>query len=80
MTSLYMYYNFSFALVERSVCHEPTIFVLINVFTLLAYCLLTTVLVLTLTMDVLYHLLSIANLMPQRHCDDEDYGRIGLSS
>ena len=35
MTSLYMYYAFSFVLVEHSVGHEP-IFVLINVFTLLA--------------------------------------------
>ena len=35
MTSLYMYYALSFVLVEHFVCHEP-IFVLINVFTLLA--------------------------------------------
>ena len=35
MTSLYIYYGLSLALVELSVCSEP-IFVLINVFTLLA--------------------------------------------
>ena len=35
ITSLYMYYALSFVLVEHSECHEP-VFVLINVFTLLA--------------------------------------------
>ena len=41
-------YAFRFVLVEHSVSHEP-IFVLINVFTLLASCFLSTLLVLILT-------------------------------
>ena len=44
-----MYYVPRFVFVEHSVCHEP-ISVLINVFTLLAWCLLSTLWVLALTM------------------------------
>ena len=66
MTSLYMYYAPCFLLVEHSVFHEPT-FVLINVFKLLAYCLLSTLLVLTLTMHELCHWLPIADMSPQCH-------------
>ena len=79
MASLNMYYALSFVLVEHSVCHEP-IFVLINVFTLLASCLLSTLLVLTLTMHELHHWPSIAGMSPQSHCGDEEDGPIGLSS
>ena len=62
-----------------TVCHEP-ISVLINIFTLLAWCLLSTLLVLTLTMRELCHWPSIAGMPPQSHCGDEEDGRIGLSS
>ena len=40
-TSMCMYYTPCFVLVEHTVCHEP-IFVLINVFMLLASCFLST--------------------------------------
>ena len=63
MTSLYMYYALYFVHVEHSVCHEP-ISVLINIFMLLAYCLLSTLLVLTLTMCELHHWPSIAAMSP----------------
>ena len=79
MTSLYKYYALGFVLVEHSMCHEP-IFVLINVFTLFALCLLSTLLVLTLTMHELRHWPSIAGMSPQNYCDDEEDGCIGLSS
>ena len=59
MTSLYMYYAPCFVLVEHSVCHEP-VSVLINIFTLLVWCLLSTLLVLTLTIRELRHWPSIA--------------------
>ena len=68
-----------FVLVEHSVCHGP-ISVLIDVFRLLAWCLLSTLLVLTLTMRELRHWPSIAGMLLQSHCGDEEYGRIGLSS
>ena len=77
--TLYLYYALCFMLVEHSVCHEP-ISVLINVFMLRASCLLSTLLVLTLTMHELRHCLSIAGMSPQSHCGDEEDGRIGLSS
>ena len=48
---------------------------LINIFTLLAECLLSTLLVLTLTMRELHHWPS-----PQSHYGDEEDGYIGLSS
>ena len=79
MTSLHMYYALCFMHVEYSVCHEP-ISVLINVFTLLSSCLLSTLLVLRLTMCELRQWPSIAVMLPQNHCDDEEDGRIGLSS
>ena len=79
MTSLYMYHALSFVLIEHSVCHEP-IFILINVFTLLAYCLLSTLLVLTITMRELRHWPSIAGMSPQSHCGDEEDWCIGFSS
>ena len=77
--TIYVYYVLCFMLVEDPVCHEP-ISVLINVFMLLAYCLLSTLLVLTLTMCELCHWPSIAGMLPQSHCGDEEDGRIGLSS
>ena len=64
MTSLYMYYAPCSVLVEHSLCHDP-ISVLIKVFTLLAKCLLSTLLVLTLTMRELHHWPSIAGMSPQ---------------
>ena len=54
-----MYYALCSALVKRYVCHKP-ISVLINAFTLLACCLLNTLLVLTLTMCQLCYWLFIA--------------------
>ena len=78
MTSLYMYYALSFVLLEHSVFHEP-IFVFINVFTLLPYSLLSTLLVLTLTMHEQRHWPSIADMLPQSHSGDEEDGWIGLS-
>ena len=68
-----------FVLVEHSVCREP-ISVLINAFTLRAYCLLSTLLVLTLTMRELSHWPSIAGMSLQSHCGNEEDGRTGLSS
>ena len=54
---------------------EPT-FVLINIFMLLGQCLLSTLLVPTLTMRELCHWPSIAGMSPQNHCGDEEDGRI----
>ena len=79
MTSQYKYYALSFVLVEHSVCNE-LIFVLINVIMLLAQCLLSTLLVLTLVMCELHHWPPIAGILPESHCSDEEDGRIGLSS
>ena len=79
MASLYMYNALCFVYIEHSVCHEP-ISVSINIYTPLAQCLLSTLLVLTLTMLELPHWPSIASMLPQRHCGDEEDGRIGLSS
>ena len=47
---------------------------------LLALCLLSTLLVLTLTMPELRHWPSIAGTSQQSHCGDKRDGRIGLSS
>ena len=47
---------------------------------LFALCLLSTLLVLTLTMRQLRYWPSIAGIPPQGHCGDEENGRIGLSS
>ena len=74
-----MYYALCFVHFEHSVCHEP-ISVLINIFMLLAYRLLSTLLVLTLTVRELRHWPSIAGMLLQSHCGDEEDGRIGLSS
>ena len=79
ITSLYMYYAPCFVLVEHSVCHEP-ISVLINIFTLLVWCLLNTMLLVTLTMCEFRHWPSIAGMSPQNHYGDEEDGRTGLSS
>ena len=79
MTSLYMFYVLGFVPFEHSMCHKP-IPVLINVFTLLAQCLLSTLLVLVLKMCELRHRLSIVGMLPQSHCGNEEDGRIGLSS
>ena len=62
-----------------TVCHEP-ISILINIFTHLTWCLLSTLLVLTIKMRELCHWLSIAGMSPQSHCGDKEDGRIGLSS
>ena len=70
MISLYIYYPLSLVLFEHSVCHEQ-IFVLINVFMLLAWYLLTTLLVLTLTIHKLRHWPSTTGISPQSHCGDE---------
>ena len=74
-----MYYTLSFVLVEHYVRHEQT-FVLIHVFVLLAYCLLSTLLVLTLTVCKLRNWFSIASIVPQSHFDNEEDRRIRLSS
>ena len=66
-------------LVKHSVCHEP-IFVLINVIMLLALCLLSILLVLTLIMRERRHWPFIAGMSPQSHSGDEEDGRIGLFS
>ena len=63
-----------------TVCYEP-ISVLINIFTLLTWCLLSTLLVLTIR--GLCHWPSIAGISPESHCGDEEeeeYERTGLSS
>ena len=75
MTSLYMYYAPCFVLFEHCVCHEP-ISVLINVFMLLAWCLLSTLLVLALTLREPRHWPSIVGMSAQSHCGDEEDGRI----
>ena len=62
-----------------TVCHE-LISVSINIFTLLAWCFLSTLLVITLTMRELCHWPSIAGMSPKSHCGDEEDGRIGLPS
>ena len=77
-TSLYMYYALCFVHVEHSVCNEP-ISVLITVFAFLAQCLLSALLLLTLTMYELRQWPSIAGMSPQNHCGDEEDGCIGLS-
>ena len=65
MTLLYMYYPACFVLVEHFVYHKP-ISVLINIFTLLALCLLSILLVLTLTKQELHDWPSIASMLPQK--------------
>ena len=47
---------------------------------LFALCLLSTLLVLTLTMRELHCWPSIAGMLAQSHCGDEEDGHIGLSS
>ena len=56
--------------------HTEPISVLINIFMLLGQCLLSTLLVPTLTMCELCHWPSIAGMSPQSHCGDEEDGRI----
>ena len=73
-----MNYAPTFVLVYHSLCYQP-IFVLINVFKLLAYYLLSTLLVLTLTMGELRFLASIASMLSQSNCNYEEDKRIGLS-
>ena len=51
-----------------------------NIFTLVALCLLRTLLFLILTMHEFYHWPSIGSMLPQRHCGDEEDERIGLYS
>ena len=66
MISLNMYNTPGFVLVQQSVCHE-SFSALINVFLLLAYCLLSTLLAVTLRMRERHHWPSIADMAPQRH-------------
>ena len=73
MASPYMYYALCFVHAEHSLFHEP-ISVLINIFVLLAQCLLSTLLVLTLTMYEFQHWPSIAGMLLQSHCRDEEDG------
>ena len=72
MTSVYIYNAPCIVFFEQSVCHEP-ISVLINGFMLLAYCLLSTLLVVTLTMRELHHWPSIADMEPQRYSGENPY-------
>ena len=65
-------------LVEQSVYHEP-VSVFIHIFTLLALRLSFRLLVLILTMSELCHWLSIARMLPQNHCADEEDRCIWLS-
>ena len=73
MASPYMYYALCFVHAEYSLFHEP-ISVLINIFVLLAQCLLSTLLVLTLTMYEFQHWPSIAGMLLQSDCRDEEDG------
>ena len=68
-----------FVLVNFYMCHKP-ISVLIKIFTLLAWCLLNTLVILTLTMRELRHWPSISGMSPQSNCGDEEDRRIGLFS
>ena len=79
MASLYMYYAPCFVLIEHSMFYE-TMSVLIDVFIILSYCLLSTLLVLTLTVRELRHQSFIASMSPQIHFGDEEDGHIGLPS
>ena len=79
MTLLYLQYAPWFVLVEHTVHRQP-FSVLTNVFTLQAYCLLSTLLVLTLSMCELCHCPSMASMSPQNNCDNEEDGHIGLLS
>ena len=63
MISLNMHYAFSFVLVEHFVCHEG-IFALMNVFTFIAWGLLSTLLAPRQIMRELLHWPSIARQLP----------------
>ena len=54
------------------------VFVSINLFTHLAQCLLSSLLVLTLTMRELRHWPPIAGMSPRGHCGDEGDGQIQI--
>ena len=73
-----IYYALCFLHVRHSVGHEA-IFVLINLFTLLAQGFFSTLLVLTLSMLELGHCPSIASTSLQSDCGVEKDSRIGLS-
>ena len=79
MASLYINYVTCFTLVEHSVCHE-TVSVSMNVFTIFASCLLSTLLVLTLTVRELRHWPSEIGILSQNYSSDEKDGRTGSSS
>ena len=69
ITSLYIYNAPCVVFFEQSLCHEP-VSVLINSFTVVYYCLLSTLLVVTLTLLELHHWLCIAGMEPQRYCGE----------
>ena len=71
MTSLYIHYTLSFVLNDHSVHDEPS-FVLTHVFMHHAHCLLSSLLVLTLTMQKLHHWPSIISMLSQGLCGNED--------
>ena len=69
ITSLCLYYAPCLVRIKHSVYHEP-ISVLINVFTLFASYLLSTLLVLILTMHEIRQWSFKAGMLPQSHCGD----------
>ena len=78
---LVTYFESKFSFLENTIWFlGKNNFVLINVFTLRAKCLLSTLLVLTLIMHELGHWSSIAGLSPQSHYGDEEDWHTGLSS
>ena len=79
MPSLYMYYALCFVHAQHSVSYEP-ISVLINIFMVLALCLLSTLFVLTLRIPELRHWPTIARVSPQSHSGDEVDRRTRLHS
>ena len=62
--------------------HHSAIFSVVRVhaFRVHGLLVLSTLLALTLAMRELRHWSSIAGMLPQSHCGDEEDGRIGLSS
>ena len=82
MTS-HMYYAPCFVHVEHSVCHKP-ISVLVNIY-ICIQCTAEKVFKektrnTPCLKNELRHWPSIAGMLPQNHCGDEEDGRIGLSS
>ena len=77
--NIYYVNMYCFVHVRHSVCHEP-IYVLINIFRLLAQGFLSILLVLTLSVGELDHGPYIGNMSLGSHGGDEKDCRIGLSS